>query len=461
MAQSRDAENERSHDRAQKITKYINEHPDCVLSGQTLKVTINNIQEKKPVYYIPHELLKLNPDNGRFRSKLLKISKQRQNEGKNSELNPDDDDDKKIIQELLNGTNPYDETKKQHYAELRKNFIDNGQNGDNGQENPGIISHDGIIINGNRRVTILHELFKTPSSEYDPLNFSKIKVIRLPNTISNSDVIAIEAKEQISPDSRERYDYTNASLQISLYMKNLMKNSHVSEDIALDEICKRIYGMSKKEINDHIEFIKTANKFLTIIGKPEQYDYIQNIPSGDGSKGIVQIIQELGKQEEKIIKIGNPHSITNQLLNALYKFAWYSKEQPKIINYQGKEEPLPFNHRSWSRFLKDALGNKAARNTLLEYDGLIEPNWDDPNAEANDFDVAIKRARVTTDIERDKLEPIIYLEESSLKIKKVLKGMNNSTNLDMIEKVKKSGLEYILSIKSDITEIHNKINKLG
>jgi hypothetical protein len=75
-----------------------------------------------------------------------------------------------------------------------------------GQTHPGIITHDGIIINGNTRAVAIRE-FPDPSRQY-------IRVAVLPETIKPQELNLLELRLQMQKELKREYSFTNELLFI-------------------------------------------------------------------------------------------------------------------------------------------------------------------------------------------------------------------------------------------------------
>ena len=131
---SRNEINKKSKIRSKEVTKWVSEHK-CK-QNKKHQAFINGSQCDMNVYELPRYLLRLNPDNWRFKAEFDAMKAKRQRSGKPLELDPDNEEDKKIIRELIMGINPKNEQRKERYQELKKDFIANSKNGSNGQITP-------------------------------------------------------------------------------------------------------------------------------------------------------------------------------------------------------------------------------------------------------------------------------------------------------------------------------------
>ncbi len=102
-------------------------------------VWYNGSSVEMPIFRIPLEYLTYNKYNGRILSRIKSFEKQ------SDDLNPELVKDRKLIEEFLwNSTEDRTELKKKNIAEY-------------GQRETGIVTKDGIIIDGNRRASIFEQ----------------------------------------------------------------------------------------------------------------------------------------------------------------------------------------------------------------------------------------------------------------------------------------------------------------
>jgi len=302
-AASRDGLMVISEERGKAIQQYITDHPEC-----NTNMVINAFQFDKispaNVFELPRNLLRLNPENGRFKAELDIIREERKSAGKPLELDPDDDDDVKTIRDMIKGIYPKNAERASAFKKLYDNIYEVAQKtGTNGQEVPGLITYDGILVNGNRRDTVMEVLAETTKKKKgEPLKYHYIRVGILEEGVHKYDLWKNEAKEQISQESREEYDYVNSALEIKRGYE-LLRKKGLSDKKTKDEISKTLYGRTSKDIEGYLDFLKIADLFLKQIGRKDQYRYIQE-SGGLGEKGIVTILQEVAKQRTKYEKEG-------------------------------------------------------------------------------------------------------------------------------------------------------------
>jgi len=459
---SRNETIKKSELRAKEISEWINKTPNSKIQGQKHPAFVKGVQVELDVYELPRYLLRLNPDNWRFRAEFNKIKARRQKLGKSLELDPDNEDDKNAIRDLLKGLDPKNEKRKERYNELKKDFIANSKNGSNGQTVPGTILYDGTYINGNRRDTILEDLSKHTPPGCQPSQFQTIRVVILSkDDVTVSDIKANETREQISLDSRERYDYTNSALMVDDYIQHLINVEKLTEEEAVRQIANQVFGLEAKDVQEYVNFKKTADVFLETIGLSGQYSYIQDVGKEKDEGGIVQILNELESQKQKILDFKLSPTKTSKLIKALYAYSWYSKEKPKHRDSRsGKLKPLNFNARAFRIFKREAFDSTDSMDKLIESGTIDKIDFKNPQDHALAFESDILRAINITNTTKATLQPLVFLEDASEKISRVNRELSGIQGDDIKSQIlQKHGLDYIAAIKKNITEIFNKVAK--
>ena len=229
---------------AKKIDVYIQNFEKTCKLKYTERVRIQDTMIEIPVYRIPLECLYYNIANGRFAKEYLKVKQELKRE-----LNSEDPSDIKEIEKMLLEQSP-----------PKTNWLKNNIK-DVGQEEPGIITHDGYVINGNRRMSVLKLLGLEDSK------FSYMNVGRLPENVSESDVYKIELGKQMARD--QKLDYGP--------MNELLKIEHgIQSGLTPEQIANTI-GYSKEEIEEKIARLELVKEYLDFIGEPDNYVAAENI----------------------------------------------------------------------------------------------------------------------------------------------------------------------------------------
>ena len=462
-APSRDDLKKKSEQRVKEITAWIDKNPDCLKKGLKQHAFYHGVWKEFDVYELPRYLLRLNPNNWRFRAEFDPVKVERQKLGKSIELDPDKPDDVKVIRDLLMGIKPKNQLRKARYTNLKKDFVTNSKNGGNGQDTPGIILWDGTYVNGNRRDTILEDLTNKSPEGCQPTQFQKILVSRLPEDVSASDIKANETREQIGLESKERYDYTNSALMIDDYVQHLIKVEKLTKNAAFKQIASQVFGLEEEQIEEYINFKEIADEFLDTIEHPGQYNYIQDAP--DDKKeggGIVTILKEMKELKEKILAMNLGETKTGAMLKAAYVFAWYSKEKPKVRDSKsGQLKPMKqYTHRAWRNFKSSVYDSKRSTDKLLESGTVKKINWKHPQDHALAFAGDIELAKNVTETSKAQYQPLVFLEKAEQNLSKVNSDLNGRHGYKIKSEIlQRHGLKVISNIQQYIAEISKKVAK--
>lgn len=232
-------------ERSKKIDAAINQ-PSAKSDVGKWSVVIAGRRELLPVYRLPTALLAFNIRNGRFAAELKAKEHQLRRM-----LDPVVPDDEQVIQDLLiNLDRGATDLLKQDIRAI-------------GQTDPGIITHDGFVINGNRRLAILHVLH----AEDGTGRFEYLEVVRLPPDVSEKDLWRIEAGLQLSRDKRLEYGPVNDLLKI---------REGLIAGLTPEEIAAALYGVEgPEEIKAKDERLKLIDSYLGYVGEPGAYTRVE------------------------------------------------------------------------------------------------------------------------------------------------------------------------------------------
>jgi len=237
---------------------------------QTLRLVLKGDPVHLQVYKIPIKFLIYNIRNGRFTAELL----QKESELKRS-LDATVPADGKIIQKLLLDISP---------AETEALRIDLAPNG---QLDPGVITHDGAVVNANRRMAILSSLY---GETHDP-RYEYLRVARLPKNVDEKDIWRIEAGLQFAKEFRLDYSPINELLKL--------KEGHEKSKLSPDEISATLMGrFTANEVRERLAVLKLIESYLDFISKPGQYHIVQEQRSMEKFNSLqANVIAPLKKQK--------------------------------------------------------------------------------------------------------------------------------------------------------------------
>lgn len=235
-----------NHLNAKNIDDYIKNNPECRLR-KTVPLTLQGKRIDLDVYRLPLNLTCYNIKNGRFAAEYVDLVK-----NKGRELDATDTQDAKKIQEML------------MELDAKQSQILETDMQRNGQKDPGIITHDGFVINGNRRRAILEKIV----SDGMP-NFAFIEVGRLPPNVSSKDLWKIEAGIQLSHSVQLDYGPINELLKFK---------EGIDAGLSPNEIAASLYGGFKaKDIENKLVEFKLISEYLYFVGEPGMFNKAKRI----------------------------------------------------------------------------------------------------------------------------------------------------------------------------------------
>lgn len=237
--------------RTEKLHEIINDE-DCVVStGVPLRY--QGETQRVPVYRIPLEYLVYNKYNGRISSSVKAF------EHKNHSLDPENPDDIHIIEKFLWDSKP-DRNKR-----TMNDIVENGQ------MRHGIVTADGVIIDGNRRASLLNRAYHLRDQYgFSPIQVDKCRffsAIILPKSATPKDIQQLETMYQMGED--DKLDY-NA---IEKYLKcEDLKDLGFGDD----EIAKMM-NVQKSEVPKMMATLGLMKEYLSAFGYDEMYPLLEHM----------------------------------------------------------------------------------------------------------------------------------------------------------------------------------------
>lgn len=212
------------------------------------KLTIKGVTSYQPIYRFKLEDLAFNKANGRIKSEVIE---------KEAELGRGlfqfDGADSSILREMLLSIRS-DENQKIK-EDLRKNT----------QISPGIITVDGVVINGNRRKALLEDLYR--ETHDDKYNYLDAHV--LPSDITKSELWLIEAGIQLSAPQQLDYSPINHLLKLS---------EGLNSGLTIPQMESHIYGVTKEQIENDIARLALIDEYLRdFLAKDGKYYLVKNL----------------------------------------------------------------------------------------------------------------------------------------------------------------------------------------
>lgn len=138
-----------------------------------------------------------------------------------------------------------------------------------GQLQPGVITADGYVINGNRRLAVLRQLYGETGDE----RFGYMDIAVLPTDADRRELFLLEAGLQMTPDSRVRYGPVTTALQIQRGLTEL--------NLDKGELAHAM-NMEIAEVDDYLERLALMTEYLEFVNRPGDYGSLEGRGEGEG-----------------------------------------------------------------------------------------------------------------------------------------------------------------------------------
>jgi len=149
-----------------------------------------------------------------------------------------------------------------------------------------ILTHDGFIANGNRRLCIMRDLFESDPTKYS--HYSHVRIVRLPQC-DNRDIVRLEAHLQLEEDYKADYSWTTQAI--------IMRIAHRDLKMSLTDVGRTYGGLSKKGVEELIDQLEYSETYLSSRGKDFQYSLVND--NKYVFKELVKIRKKFKGDEEK------------------------------------------------------------------------------------------------------------------------------------------------------------------
>lgn len=308
------------------------------------------------VYKIPIEFLAYNVENGRI-SSLVKSYKREY-----GVLNVDNEDDSNKIAQFL-----YDSNEKRNI----KTIEDLAKNG---QLEPGIITMDGIIVDGNRRASLLRRISSNPKYDQNVKDKCSYFLARiLPEDADEREILRLETSFQMGADSKVDYNPIEKYLHARDMKEKRFTLKQIQEYMGYDSV---------KDVSLNLEVMELIDEYLSTYGYDGLYT---RLPRGceDDFLKLNAAIKKIQSGKIKWIPENLLDEVEIDLRNICFDF----------IRLEQKGD---FDFRAIASTANNNFLNDEAtwRNFSENYNKLIE------DLEEEDIDNVIKKANSQEDISR-------------------------------------------------------------
>ena len=228
------------------IDAYLNVHSDAK-TARIQPVELAGKRMELAVLRLPIDLLRYNITNGRFAAEYAELRNRLRRD-----LDPNDKNDALKIRELLL-------SQEKRATQLLKDDLKRI-----GQLEPGVITYDGSVINGNRRMAVFEQI----ADDTGDAQYSYLDVVRLPPGVSEKDLWRLEANLQFSREERLDYGPINRLLKF---------REGIKAGLSERQIAASMYGGSEKDVKEDLKRLELIETYLEYIGKKGNYKAAERV----------------------------------------------------------------------------------------------------------------------------------------------------------------------------------------
>ena len=389
------------------------------------------------VWEIPMEALIYNQYNGRIGSVVKSYEKQ------SHTLNPEDENDAALIEKIL--WNSKLDANKNTLESLKKT----------GQIKFGIVSSDGVIIDGNRRASLMNRIrkdIKSTQEEKDRCAF--FKAVILPENATKKEILQLETSFQMGEDAKVDYN----PIEKYLKCKDLEDATFTKDEIA------SFMGITKKDVEQNLEILDLMNQYLSF------YEYDGIYTMAEGHEDSFQKLNIALKQYKS--GVANMWNYTEEDLNNLMAvaFDYIRLNLPQndirdIFRKPSQNNGSIFSSKErWERFFEKHEANMESFQEKPVEEYTKDATGDDitPCLQARDAAWRKKIETTLTDTFKEAQDEIDSQLRSSAPILLVSKAQGALNSIDSnTASFKSNGKQLLAGLEKLITtaeELKNKIN---
>ena len=154
-----------------------------------------------------------------------------------------------------------------------------------GQREPLLITSTGVVVNGNRRLSAMRELYSRDTKKFS--NFSHVDCAVLPSDATADDIDDIEAALQARPQTKLDYDWIGEAQLVRRQLEKGRSEEHVALQLR----------RKPAEIKNLLQALEEADLYLSDWAqKPGQY----NLVADDGEQLFKDIPKQIGSQDTEM-----------------------------------------------------------------------------------------------------------------------------------------------------------------
>ena len=385
-------------------------------SSETTNIWYQGKQRKMKVYEVDISLLRFNFLNGRIASEAMEYSS---TEGIDlSALNPEEAN--ALISEWI--------WQKSEAANIntKADFLTKGQ------MRPGVITRDGILVDGNRRFMIVRKL----NNEGHNIKFKTIILDEAYSDggVEEKDIKSLEALLQLGEDKKVDYSPIEKYLVVMDFVDNYVKKNIPS--MTYEQVADLLKMKNKKDVEKNYRIAKLMMQYLSFIDAYRMPSRLNN--TEDLFINLENNIHLFKGQKGKISWSPDDDDINDYKTSAFNLIRWVYNQNDKgdwdskslrEIFFRNSEQTIFSNENVWEKFNEKITELEDIPVSLDDYksSGLshkdakhkVDINWAD-NAD-DIIKSALGQAQSKLHDKRNHNQPKIYLRDALNKLENLIR----------------------------------------
>lgn len=286
--------------------------------------------EEFKVYNIPMELLVLNVENGRVASLVKSYEKE------HGPLHPDNPNDAKILSQFL--YEAHDKANDHTRHDLAKN----------GQLEPGIITSDGILVDGNRRFSLMWAILNDGKSSPDEkARCEFFRAVVLPEDADDKEILRLETSFQMGSDEKVGYN----PIEKYLHARDMKERGFSIKEIA------EYMGCSKtSDVDVYLEVMELIDDYLVWCDCEGIYTRLQRGVEDDLLK-LNTACKKIDKGDISWIPEGSQEAVLNDLKCVCFDYIRLDMKSDDDFDFRAiastANNNFLLNESIWNQFISE------------------------------------------------------------------------------------------------------------
>ena len=383
----------------------------------------DNRKEELKVIYIDIDYLIYNADNTRVRTDVLQDY-----EIKNTDSGKFDSEfyNKRndvatqdyLHRKLFNYANDKDAN---IYEEIKKSAY---------QRDSILIGKDGVVIDGNRRLATLRELYEEKPSTY---KFEKVRCLVLTRDPDRKYYKSVEYAIHFADDKKLAYTWVNKVLET--------ERLSAVEGKQNDEI-RKILGIKATEVRENLIRAQGIHQYESVLKKLDK-DYKPNDYRSFAEDDIKQAVLEIGKSQQ-----GAGSREEKNLSKHLQSMVVFINSKEKVI---GKAYDTYRNTDNLKKYFRETVNAKTDKEALAK----VEEIFKQPLEEQIEIMTVLNEVRLDTERKERAKRERTEVQRKITEINGTLKGLD----IDQDSVTTNEGIKIIIKQLEEIAKEHSRLTR--